>query len=207
MTEFIVGLTGGIGSGKSTVAALFEAHGAPVIDSDKIARELSAPGQPAFERIVAEFGPVIVKPDGELNRSRLGEIVFANPQKREALERILHPAIRQVMNARAKGLDAPYCLFEIPLLVETGRHQETDRVLVVEADETIRVERIKARSQLSESRIRQIVSAQVSPEERLAAADDVIDNKGALGALEYQVEKLHRLYMALAKAQAPARQF
>lgn len=205
MTDIIVGLTGGIGSGKSTVAALFAARGIPVIDSDKIARELSAPGQSAFERIVARFGSDILKPDGELDRARLGEIVFTNPRKRKMLEQILHPAIRRIMNERAKMLDAPYCLFEIPLLIETGRYREMDRVLVVEANEAVRIARIKGRNRLPEPRIRQIIAAQASPEERLAAADDIIDNNGAPEMLEPRVAELHRLYLALAKERRSGR--
>lgn len=198
MSEFVVGLTGGIGSGKSSVAGMFEGLGVPVIDSDQVARELSSPGRPEYERIVAEFGPEILAADDRIDRRRLGEIVFADPSRRRALERILHPAIKRVMDQRAEQMDAPYCLLEIPLLVETGRWRDMDRVLVVEADEAVRTARLQERG-LPDSRIRRIIATQASAGERRAVADDVIDNNSGTGALKQQVERLHRLYLALAK--------
>jgi len=194
-----IGLTGGVGSGKSTVANLFAAHGAPVIDTDLIARELVAPGQPALAEIAARFGAEALNADGTLNRPGLRRRIFADETARKALEGILHPRIRAEVQRRLAALEAPYAIVVIPLLVETGAYDALlDRVLVVDVPESIQLERLMARDGMDEPLTRAMLAAQAIRAARLARADDVIDNSGAPGALAPQVERLHRLYSGLA---------
>jgi len=193
-----IGLTGGIGSGKSTVAALFARHGAPVIDTDVIARELVEPGQPALKEIVDRFGPEMLDPNGRLNRSRLGERVFSDASERLALESILHPSIRATVAERLGNLDAPYCIVVIPLLVETGAMTTmVDRVLVVDTPEEQQIARVAARDHLTDARIRAILKVQATREERLAKADDVIVNDRDIGSLEAAVANLNDRYRVM----------
>lgn len=193
-----VGLTGGIGSGKSSVAELFAGLGAGVIDTDLIARELTEPGTPTLARIVADFGSEVLSPDGTLDRGALRERVFRDRVARTRLESILHPSIRDLMLERVAKLRAPYALLVVPLLFETGQETLMDRVLVVDCPEETQIERVQRRSQLSRAEIERILASQVSRAERLARADDVIDNSGALAALAPQVERRHRSYLDLA---------
>ncbi len=195
-----IGLTGGIGSGKSTVAALFARHGAPVIDTDEIAHELLAPGQTAHAEIVAAFGGEILDTNGNIDRAQLRHRVFAEPAERKRLEAILHPRIRTETVRRLEGLHAPYCLVVVPLLIETGFTDLVDRVLVIDADDTLRIQRTKARSGLGEAEIRRIMASQASRQERLQSADDVITNNSDLAHLEREVARLHGVYSALAPA-------
>ncbi|MDY6978775.1 MAG: dephospho-CoA kinase [Pseudomonadota bacterium] len=195
-----VALTGGIGSGKSTVAGAFARHGVPVIDTDVIARELVAPGQPALAEIVDYFGDEVLTADGRLDRSRLREKVFTDPAQRQALEQILHPRIRDEVRRRIDSLKAPYCLVVIPLFTETGGYPFIDRVLVVDADEESRIRRTMARDQLSREQVEQILASQCSRAERLALADDVLDNSNATDELMAQIDTLHQKYLALAGA-------
>ncbi len=190
-----IGLTGGIGSGKSTVARLFERLGVEVIDADRIARELVEPGCPALEAIEDAFGPEILKPSGQLDRAKLRQKIFSDPKARKALETILHPRIFADMSLRADLCQAPYCILAIPLLVETGAQDQVDRVLVVDCPEQLQIERIKLRDRLPEDLIRQILASQASRQERLAVADEVIVNAEDLSKLEQQVEELHRFYL------------
>ncbi|TDY01165.1 dephospho-CoA kinase [Thiohalophilus thiocyanatoxydans] len=194
----IVALTGGIGSGKSAVADGFARHGVPIIDTDLIARELVAPGQPALKEITAQFGDAVLTADGRLDRERLREIVFADPARRRALEQILHPRIREEVRRRLDGLPGPYCLVVIPLLAETGDYPFVDRVLLVEADEETRIRRTMARDGLSREQVEQIVASQSSPAQRRALADDIIDNSHDLEHLEQQIAALHETYQTLA---------
>jgi len=197
-----IGLTGGIGSGKSTVAALFARHGAPVIDTDVIARELVEPGQPALQEIVDRFGPGMLDPNGRLNRSRLGERVFSDASERLALESILHPKIRATVAERLGSLDAAYCVVVIPLLVETGAMATmVDRVLVVDSPEEQQIARVAARDHLTDARIRAILKVQATREERLAQADDVIVNDRDIGSLEAAVANLHDRYRVMSVRQ------
>lgn len=190
-----IGLTGGIGSGKSTVAELFRQRGITVIDADRIARELVQPGCPALEAIVRAFGPEMVEPDGRLNRAALRQKAFSDPKARQALEAILHPQIFAEMSRRAKTCQTPYCILAIPLLVETGAQGQVDRVLVVDCPEQLQIERIKLRDRLPEDLIRRILASQATRQERLKVADDVIVNAEDLAKLEPQVEELHRFYL------------
>lgn len=194
-----IALTGGIGSGKSTVAELFAAHGAAVVDADVLARELTEPGQPALGEIVACFGPKMLKADGHLDRDALRRVVFADATARQHLEAILHPRIRTEMLARVAEVQAPYAILVIPLLFETGQQEIADRVLVVDLPEPLQIARVRARSGLAPSEIRRIIAAQVDPRVRRAGADDLIDNGGDAAALPPQVAHLDRRYRDLAR--------
>lgn len=194
----IIGLTGGIGSGKSTVAERFARLGVPVIDADAIARELVAPGMPALHQIGAEFGPEVLTAAGQLDRARLRRLVFADAQRRKRLEAILHPLIRREMQRRIEALDAPYCVLAIPLLLETGQADLVQRILVIDTPEALRRRRVRARDTLSNAEITAIMDAQLPANERRGAADDIIVNDADLAGLEEQVEKLHRRYLELA---------
>lgn len=196
-----IGLTGGIGSGKSTVAALFAARGVAVIDTDVLARELVEPGQPAWQAICTRFEavlPGLLRPDGQLDRALLRAHVFAQPTERKALEAILHPRIRAEVTRRVAQLQASYVLIVIPLLFEAGQADLVDRVLVVDVPEAVQRARVLARDRLAESELAAILAAQLTRAQRLARADDVIDNAGDPAALPAQVDTLHRRYLALA---------
>lgn len=194
----IVGLTGGIGAGKSTVADLFRTRGVPVLDADAIARELVDKDKPALARLVAAFGREILDDNGALKRAKLRALVFSDAARRKQLEALLHPLIREEMQARLKQLKAPYCIVCIPLLVETGQTASVQRVLVIDAPDELRRRRVVARDGLSETEFNAILAAQAGREERLAAADDVIVNDGGHDALKQRVDELHRHYSQLA---------
>ncbi|ADE16862.1 dephospho-CoA kinase [Nitrosococcus halophilus Nc 4] len=198
MTIYKVGLTGGIGSGKSTAARIFAELGVPVIDTDIIARELVEPGQPALAEIIAAFGEEILNAQGMLDRARLRRLVFANEALKARLEAILHPRILQEMHHRAARLAAPYCILVIPLLVETAQEGAIDRTLVIDVPETIQRHRVKARDQLSDEEIDAILRTQCPRAVRLAAADDVIVNDTDLATLHRQIERCHQKYLSLA---------
>lgn len=194
-----IGLTGGIASGKSTVAKLFEALGVPVIDTDAIAREVVEPGEPGLDAVRDAFGAEILTPDGRLDRRKLREIVFADEAKRRRLESILHPLIRQRTLARLAALrDVPYAIVVVPLLVETNFGALVDRVLVVDVPVEAQLERLTARDGIDRAAAEAMIAAQASREARLARADDVIDNSGDLAATREEVERLHRRYVEIA---------
>ncbi len=200
----VVGLTGGIGSGKSTVADRFARLGVPVIDTDVIARELTAPGGAALAQIQAAFGDAVMHADGTLDRAALRRRVFADEAQRRRLEAILHPRIRKAVEAALASLDAPYALVVIPLLVETGGYRDLlDRVLVVDCPETVQVERVMARSGLAREEVAAILAAQAGRAGRLAAADDVIVNAATPQALDAEVEALDSRYRGLAGKAPP----
>ncbi len=201
---FTVGLTGGIGSGKSTVADCFAAHGVPVIDTDVIARELTASGGAALDAIRAVFGETVMQANGTLDRAALRRRVFADSAARRQLEAILHPRIRQVVGQKLATLTAPYALIVIPLLVETGGYRDVlNRVLVVDCPEDVQIARVRARSGLALGEIKAILAAQAGRAERLAVADDIIVNTASLEALRAEVAALHQRYLALAAATSP----
>lgn len=192
----VIGLTGGIGSGKSVVAELFREHGAVIVDTDVIARELTTAGGAAMPAIRAAFGEGVVDRDGALDRAAMRECAFTDTAQRERLEAILHPLIRARSSAAvAAAAGAPYVMLVVPLLVESGTYREgVDRVLVVDCSEQRQLERVMARSALSAAQVRAIMASQATRAQRLAAADDVIDNEGELAALHAQVEALDRRY-------------
>ena len=200
----VIGLTGGIGSGKSTVSQLLAEAGVPVIDADIIAREVVEPGQPALEEIVEQFGPGVLQPSGHLDRGRLAKLVFKEPEHLARLEEILHPRIIARMKSKTRALSAPYCVWAIPLLLESNQRQEVDRVLVVDVAPEVQVKRVRARDGRSEDDVEAILSNQMARGERLAMADDVIDNRGDFAQLRDQVLALHKRYTKI--AQNPLRQ-
>jgi dephospho-CoA kinase len=194
----IVGLTGGIASGKTTVANLFQSLGVPILDADVISRELVVPQMPAWKRIVECFGNEILNPDQTLNRHVLRKIVFENKELKEKLEQILHPLIYQTMLERAKELELKeYCLFVVPLLIETNQTHLVQRLLVVDCEKNEQKQRLKERDHLSEVEIERILAAQCTRQTRLAQADDVIHNNALEDGLMPQVAALHRFYLDL----------
>jgi dephospho-CoA kinase len=195
----VVGLTGGIGSGKSEVANAFAALGVPVVDVDAIAHELSAAGAAGQRAVADAFGPSAVADDGSLDRRWLRDQAFADPAFRRRLESLLHPLIRAEADARVAQWTTPYGLLMVPLLLErSGVRDRVDRVLVVDCPEDVQVARVMARSGLSAEQVRAIMAAQVSREARLAHADDVIDNGGPREAIAPQVARLHARYCRIA---------
>jgi len=198
MRGFRVGLTGGIASGKSTVASLFAALGVPIIDTDVIAREVVAPGTPLLARIAEKLGPGVLAQDGSLNRRSVRDLVFSDPTARATLESLTHPAIRAEMERQADATSAAYSMLAIPLLAEKGSKSVVDRVLVVDCDEALQIRRLQARDGSTLEQARAILSAQATREARLAVADDVIRNDGNLHELRDQVAKLHARYLELA---------
>ena len=201
---FVVGLTGGIGSGKSAAAREFERLGATVVDTDAIAHELTAPGGSALAHIQALFGEAFIAPSGAMDREAMRGRVFSDPQAKRALEALLHPMIRAEAERRIAAALGPYVIYVVPLLVESGDYRgRVDRVLVVDAPEAEQIARVGSRSGLPEREVRAIMAQQVSRPARRAAADDVIDNSGGLDALRAQVAALHARYVEMA-AQARA---
>ena len=197
---FRVGLTGGIASGKSTVAKFFAALGAPIIDTDQVAREVVEPGQPPLERLVERFGRGILTPDGHLDRPALRDIVFSDPKARADLENLTHPAIGAALEARSAAAGGPYQILVIPLLVEKSLGAHVDRVLVVDCEEELQIRRLHARDGSTRVQAQAILNAQVSRNARLKAADDVIKNDADMSAVQNQVAALHARYLEFARA-------
>jgi dephospho-CoA kinase len=196
---FAVGLTGGIGSGKTTVAELFAELGAGVVDTDEIARALTGPGQTAVGEIARHFGPQYVTADGALDRARMRKLAFEDAREKTDLESILHPLIRREAERRVANSTAPYVILVVPLLFESGAYQTlVRRVLVVDSDQETRIERVRRRNYLPREEILAIMASQIGQAERLRRADDVIRNDGDLAALEARVAALHRKYLDLA---------
>ena len=187
-----VGLTGGIGSGKSTVAKEFVNLGIVVIDTDLIARELTGPNCPASQQIAERFGKECLNPDGSLNRSAVGRIVFSDPDARRWLEQLLHPLIREQTARRALTASGSYCVLEVPLLIETGWYEEMDAVIVVTCPEDIRKQRLIADRGLDPNTVENIMRNQTSDEERLEVADYVIDNSADIEDIRSRVQQIHR---------------
>lgn len=195
-----IGLTGGIASGKSTVAEAFAELGTPVIDADQVARDVVQPGTPGLQAVAAHFGDDFITPAGELNRQRMRETVFNDPTQRKALEAILHPLIRSELIAWRQDLTAPYGLLMVPILVEGGFNTICDRILVVDVPESVQVQRLCARDNNSPELARKILAAQASRETRLSYADDVIENTGTPDDLKPRVAILHAQYLKMAQS-------
>lgn len=196
---FVVGLTGGIGSGKSAAAADFAALGATVVDTDVIAHELTAKGGAAMPGVEKLFGPEAVSGEGSMNRKKVRERVFADPAAKRKLEALLHPMIREESARRIAAATGPYVVHVVPLLIESPDYRKrVDRVLVVDCSEETQVARVRARPGLSENEVRAIMRTQATRAERVAAADDVIDNGGSREALREQVGALHQKYLQFA---------
>jgi dephospho-CoA kinase len=192
-----IALTGGVASGKSTVARLFQALGAKLIDTDQVAREVVAPGTPALALLVDRFGPGILLEDRSLDRARLRDIVFADPVARAGLESITHPAIRDRVAEISARLGGPYQIIAVPLLVETGTQRNYDRVLVVDCDPELQLRRLMLRDGLDSGQARRILEAQASREARLVAADDILSNDSDAAELAPKVQALHHRYLQL----------
>ncbi len=193
-----IGLTGGIGSGKSTVARAFAELGVPTFSADTISHEISAKGQPGYLKIVEFFGPEILDANGELNRRVLGDIIFSDKAKKKSLEKILHPMIMQALHRQADATNAPYCVLDIPLLINTPERERVDRILVVHCGQEQRIARIQKRNGWSTEKIARVMKNQVSEQALLEAADDVVDNSGDIETIKEQVADLHKLYLGYA---------
>jgi dephospho-CoA kinase len=193
-----IGLTGGIASGKSTVAQRFAELGVPVIDADESARFVVAPGSPGLAEVVSKFGENLLTSDGELDRPLLRNLIFANAGRRRELEAILHPLIRTDMERRASFASGPYLVMAIPLLIESGGRNGVNRVLVVDVDEEVQLKRLMTRDSSTREQAQAILSAQASRASRLKAADDIVQNEGTLAELRNAVDQLHQNYLSLA---------
>jgi dephospho-CoA kinase len=205
VSNFVVGLTGGIGSGKSAAADCFAAHGVSVVDTDAIAHELTAADGAAMPALRAEFGRDVAAADGALDRSRMRRLAFADPAVRQRLEGILHPMIRELAGERCRKAVSPYVILAVPLLVESGTYRERcDRVVVVDCPESLQISRVMARNGLAETDVRAILATQATREQRLAEADDVLANDRDLATLKAQIADLHRRYLRLAAQKAKA---
>jgi len=196
----IIGLTGGIGSGKSTAAEIFAELGVPVIDTDIIAHELTRPGQPAVEEIAARLGRDVLSDNGDLDRDRLRRIVFQDPQKRLQLEQILHPRILDEVDRRIHQLNAPYCIVVIPLLFEKNLQERVDRTLVIDCPESLQRERVLQRPEMDPTQVDAILRSQLTREARRERADDIVTNTTDLDTLRQQILGLHAQYSALNRA-------
>ncbi len=201
-----VGLTGGIGSGKSTVQAIFVRLGVPVVDADRVAREVVEPGRPALRELVELLGPEVLTGTGNLNRSRVRELVFRDTELRLRVEAILHPRIRKTMENRVQDLEASYCVLSIPLLLETGQTDLVDRILVVDVPRELQIKRASARDHATTAEVARIIDAQLAREERLDRADDILRNDTDLRSLENQIRRLHGLYLKLSNSNLPGRE-
>ncbi|MDU7310260.1 MAG: dephospho-CoA kinase [Aeromonas sp.] len=200
---YVVAITGGIGSGKTTVANRFAELGIEVVDADIIAREVVEPGTPALAAIATHFGPDVVTPDGQLDRRRLRERIFIDSQAKEWLNALLHPLIRSEMLRQCAATRSPYCLLVVPLLVENRLTSLADRVLVIDVDEATQIERTCRRDGVSREQAQAILASQASRRERLAMADDVLDNQsGTSETIEERIFALHQTYLEFASQQA-----
>jgi dephospho-CoA kinase len=197
-----IGLTGGIASGKSTVAQRFTELGIPVIDADVASRSVVEPGKPGLAQVVRRVGPKVLDTQGHLDRRALRSLIFNDPESRRALDAILHPLIRAEMELKAAAAQGPYVVMAIPLLIESGNARaRVDRVLVVDLDEALQIQRVQARDGGSAEQARAILASQASRAARLAEADDVLLNAGSVADLRHAVDRLHEQYLHLAKIQ------
>jgi len=192
-----VGLTGGIGSGKSTVAEIFARYGVPVLDADVIAHQLTTTGQSAVKKIACCLGDDVLQADGSLNRGKVRELVFSNPAKKQQLEAILHPLIYAQLQIQSAQVNYPYCILSIPLLIETHKTDFVDRILVVDCPEFMQLARVQQRSQLTHAQITAMMTSQVSRTRRLEIAHDILDNSKQTASLLEPIDKLHTFYLQL----------
>lgn len=195
----VIGLTGGIGSGKTTVAKLFAERGVTVIDTDQLARDVTQLGQPALQQIAEKFGPAILQADGSLNRTALRKAIFTDESQKIWLEKLLHPLIRTEMAKQAAAATSPYCIVVIPLLFETEPNPLINRVLVVDTLEQMQINRTQARDNVTAPEVKAILDSQVTRAKRLSLANDLIENNGSYNDLIPQVDRLHGFYSALAQ--------
>lgn len=198
MSKFIVGLTGGIGSGKTAVSDCFAKLGVDIIDADICARQVVIPGSPALTKIADYFGADVLLPNGELNRALLRKKVFSNDNDKHWLDNLLHPQIRQHMLAQIASASSPYCILTVPLLLENNMQSMVNRVLVIDVPPELQIERVKKRDDSDQSVIEAIMNAQIDRKTRLSLADDIIDNQSDLDTLHNQVATLHQNYLLLA---------
>lgn len=196
MSTWILGVTGGIGSGKTAATDHFQRLGITVVDADVVSREVVRPGEPALARIAEHFGADMIQPDGTLDRAALRAVVFADPQARRALEAITHPAIRDALATQLAAARSPYAILASPLLFESGQSALVSRTLVIDVPEAVQQERASRRDGVDPAQIAAIMKAQLGRQERLARADDVLDNTGTLAELHAGVEALHARYLA-----------
>jgi dephospho-CoA kinase len=204
MSKYVVGISGGIGSGKTTVTDLFATYSIAVIDADVIAREVVEPGSPALKAIIDKFGQSVIdssigSSSGTLDRAKLRTLVFNDSEIKNWLNQLLHPAIRQQMLLQTQQATSAYCLLSVPLLVENKLYEHVDRVVIVDVDEQTQLQRTLLRDKTNEQQIRAIMSSQATRQQRLAVADDVIDNNGNVDDLSEQVAHLHKHFLQLAK--------
>ncbi|AMB78244.1 dephospho-CoA kinase [Pseudomonas fragi] len=194
---WILGLTGGIGSGKSAAAEHFAALGVHVVDADHAARWVVEPGRPALAKIAEHFGDAVLQADGQLDRSALRSLIFSDPELRRWLEALLHPLIREEIALNLAQAKSPYAILVSPLLIESGQYATTQRVLVIDAPQALQIERTLLRDNTSEQQVQAILKAQASREERLSHADDILVNNSDLKTLQTEVERLHHFYLTL----------
>lgn len=203
MTALVIGLTGGIGSGKTTVANMFGALGVDLIDADLVARQVVTKGAPALDAIAQHFGAEFINESGELDRAKLRAKIFSEPQAKQWLNQLLHPLIRTEIIRQISEVSSPYCLLIAPLLIENNLHQQVARVLVVDVDEHTQQQRTMARDKVAREQVQAIIAAQLPRKQRLSYADDIIDNSNQdLTLVSSQVNKLHQKYLKLAQKSA-----
>jgi dephospho-CoA kinase len=197
MSKFVVGLTGGIGSGKTTVANLFAAQGISLVDADIVAREVVAKGSEGLKAIVTHFGAEMLTPAGELDRARLRQRIFNHTEAREWVNQLLHPMIRQEMLKQVENASSPYVIMVVPLLFENGLDRLVNRTLVVDISPELQISRTVTRDAVDAAQVNNIIGSQSSRSEKLARADDIIDNQGEISALTREVLALHQRYLQL----------
>ena len=199
VSDYVIGISGGIGSGKTTVTDMFAKHGIDVIDADVIARKMVEPGSPALKAIVNKFGQSVLDESGDLDRAKLRFLVFNNSENKSWINQLLHPAIVQQMLLQTQQAKSAYCLLSVPLLVENKLYEQVNRVVIVDVDEQTQLQRTLLRDKTNEEQIRAIMRAQATRQQRLVVADDVIDNNGKTNDLDKQVAQLHKQYLQAAK--------
>lgn len=197
--KLTIGLTGGIGSGKSEACRLFQVRDIRIVDADIVAREVVEPGRPALQKISEHFGQDILEANGSLNRQKLRDIIFSNPTEKKWLEALLHPIINLEIRRQIAAAEGPYVILASPLLLETKQFQLVDRILVIDASEELQIERASKRDNNNEAQIKAIMQTQLSRQERRARAHDIIENHGDIAELDEQVEILHQIYLELSQ--------